>query len=78
VTIIQDTSVSVINGSTCNAITTAWCRKTPPKVVMELTPFAAAVDQQRPNGLSAAPPHPAGAALLACKCDFDQKLRHAK
>jgi DNA-binding beta-propeller fold protein YncE len=42
---IQDTSVSVINGSTCNATMTAGCRKTPPKVAVGLAPFAAAVDQ---------------------------------
>jgi len=45
VTNIQDTSVSVINGSTCNAIKTAGCGKAPPKVAVGLTPFAAAVDQ---------------------------------
>jgi DNA-binding beta-propeller fold protein YncE len=45
VTNIEDTSVSVINGSTCNAITTAGCGKIPPKVAVGLTPFASAVDQ---------------------------------
>ena len=44
VTNAEDTSVSVINGSTCNAITTAGCGKTPPKVAVGLTPFTAAVD----------------------------------
>jgi DNA-binding beta-propeller fold protein YncE len=42
---IEDTSVSVINGATCNAITTTGCEKTPPKVAVGLTPFASAVDQ---------------------------------
>jgi YVTN family beta-propeller protein len=41
----EDTSVSVINGATCNAITTTGCGKTPPKVAVGLTPFTAAVDQ---------------------------------
>jgi hypothetical protein len=45
VTSIEDVSVTVINGSTCNANMTAVCGETPPKVAVGLAPFAAAVDQ---------------------------------
>jgi DNA-binding beta-propeller fold protein YncE len=41
----EDTSVSVINGSTCNGSNTSGCGMTPPKVAVGLTPFTAAVDQ---------------------------------
>jgi YVTN family beta-propeller protein len=40
----EDTSVSVINGSTCNATTTAGCGQMPPKVAVGLTPAGEAVD----------------------------------
>jgi DNA-binding beta-propeller fold protein YncE len=42
---IEDTSVSVINGTTCNGTNTNGCGQTPPKVAVGLTPFASAVDQ---------------------------------
>ena len=45
VTNIEDTSVSVINGSTCNGSNTSGCGKIPPKVAVGLTPFTRAVDQ---------------------------------
>jgi DNA-binding beta-propeller fold protein YncE len=41
----EDTSVSVIDGSTCNGSNTSGCGMTPPKVAVGLTPFTAAIDQ---------------------------------
>jgi DNA-binding beta-propeller fold protein YncE len=41
---IQDTSVSIINGATCNATTTAGCTQTPAKAAIGDFPAALAVD----------------------------------
>ncbi len=44
VTNIEDTSVSVINGATCNGSDTAGCSQTPTKVAVGNYPSAIAVD----------------------------------
>jgi DNA-binding beta-propeller fold protein YncE len=40
----QDTSVSIIDGNTCNASNTAGCAETPPKVAVGNYPHAIAID----------------------------------
>jgi DNA-binding beta-propeller fold protein YncE len=44
VTNIEDTSVSVINGNTCNGTRTTGCAETPPKVAVGNYPVAVAID----------------------------------
>ena len=41
---LQDTSVSVINGATCNGTDHTGCRHTPPKVAVGNYPSAIAAD----------------------------------
>ncbi len=45
VTNLQDTSVSVINGATCNAADHSGCGQTPPKVAVGRAPWNIAVDE---------------------------------
>ena len=40
----EDTSVSIIDGNTCNASNTAGCAETPPKVAVGNYPHAIAID----------------------------------
>jgi len=50
VTNIEDTSVSVINGNTCNATHTAGCSQTPPKIAVGNYPGAIAPDPAAHTG----------------------------